>query len=97
MFLDKTAAWKPESDQAIAMASLLMGLIKMSSERYDQGILSEEEASAILDFAYIPLRFGYAGLQWQNPEVQAPVWSFDRYYDALVNINSSFKKETESS
>jgi hypothetical protein len=80
------------------MAWLLLKTIKISSIRYELGVMSKDEATGILDFAYIPIRYRLGHITWENSDerISNPrVWSFEEYYKSLENLSSRYNPDVE--
>ena len=96
---NKLLLWQPDEYIAARLAKMYMGLIMMSSERYELGLMTEDEAATLLDFAYLPLRYGLGEYTWRNTNIKLPheprVWSFGEYYDALCKMSPRHKRDKE--
>jgi|GEM_PF-6684988 len=82
---------------AHTLAGSLLGLIKMSSTRYELGLMTKDEARTVSSFAFMPVRYGLEAVTWQNPDKKLPqpsrIWTYGDFYEALVRF---YKNDSEN-
>jgi hypothetical protein len=83
---------------AHTLAHSFLGLIKMASIRYELGLMTKDEALAVSNFAYMPVRYGLEAETWQNSakELLQPsrLWTYGDFYEALWKF---YKNDYENS
>ncbi len=93
MFDENYPDYPLETKRKIEIANAFLRLLKRSSERYELGIMTKEEAAALVEFAFTPVRYGLVDVSWQNTDIQASnpprIWTFDEYHRALADLRRS--------